>query len=69
MKAVVAQLVFAGCALIGGAWLIGLWCVGLMVIVIGVVAGADALLRDAGDVPRKNLSSHQEVIERYRRAA
>lgn len=55
--------------MLGGAALIGGWCVGLMLILGSLLVGADALLRDT-DTPvgRRVLSTHEDVIERFRRA-
>jgi hypothetical protein len=55
--------------MLGGAALIGGWCVGLMLIVGSAAVGVDALLRDTDTaVGRRVSTTHEDVIERFRRA-
>lgn len=61
-------LAAAGGALLGGA-LIGRWCVGLMLIAAAAAVAADALLRESGSVTgRAAATSHEDVLDRWRRA-
>jgi hypothetical protein len=63
----VVELAAAVVVMLFGAWLIGWWVVGLVLIVLGVLGAADAVLRDDdGRVSKQQLSD--EVLERYRRA-
>lgn len=63
----VVELAAAVVVMLFGAWLIGWWAVGIVLIVLGVLAAADAVLRDDdGRVSKQQLSD--EVLERYRRA-
>jgi hypothetical protein len=62
-------LLLAVGGMLGGAALIGGWCVGLMLIVGSAAVGVDALLRDTDTaVGRRVSSTHEDVIERFRRA-
>jgi hypothetical protein len=55
--------------MLGGGALIGTWCVGLLLIVGGLLVAGDALLRNSStETESRMVSSHDEVIERYRRA-
>jgi hypothetical protein len=49
-----------------GAWLIGWWAVGIVLVVLGALVAADAVLRDDDRPSKQQLSD--EVLERYRRA-
>ena len=54
--------------MVGGAWLISLWMVGIVLMLTGLGLGADAVLRDTGDSPQQRLHTHEDVLDRYRRA-
>jgi hypothetical protein len=62
----VVQLVAAVVVMLAGAWLIGLWAFGLVLFMLGLVAAADALLRD-DDRRTVSNSPSSEVLERWRR--
>jgi len=62
------QIYLACLVMLGGAYLIGLWAVGIMLILAGLLLGADALLRDSSTGQRKEIPSHEDVLDRYRRA-
>ena len=66
------QLTLAAAVMLGGAWLIAWWAVGVVLIVIGVLLGVDAVLRDDGnELADRRLSKQQlsdDVLERYRSA-
>lgn len=64
----VVELVVAASAMVGGAWLVGVWLVGLVLIVIGVALAADAVLRPFDQPDRRELSPHEDLLERYRRS-
>jgi ABC-type transport system involved in cytochrome bd biosynthesis fused ATPase/permease subunit len=68
----VVQLAVAAAVMLGGAWLIAWWAVGVVLVVIGVLLGVDAVLRDDGnELADRRLSKQQlsdDVLERYRRA-
>jgi len=69
----VVQLALAAAAMLGGAALIAWWAVGVVLVVIGVLLGVDAVLRDDGsnELADRRLSKQQlsdDVLERYRRA-
>lgn len=60
------QVVVAGAVMVGGAWLIAAWMVGVVLMLVGLMLGVDALLRDtATSAP---TVTHETVLERYRRA-
>lgn len=55
--------------MLGGGALIGAWCVGLLLIVGSLLVAGDALLRDSASETQARLSStHEDVLERWRRA-
>jgi hypothetical protein len=62
------QLVCAVGVMVGGAWLIALWMVGAVLMAAGVLFAADAVFRDNGKPARPQLRTHEDVLERYRRA-
>jgi uncharacterized membrane protein len=63
------QLAAAAGAIFGGAWLIGLWAVGVVLVIAGLAAVADVLLRNSDRWDARQLGeSHAEVLERWRRA-
>jgi len=62
------QLAAGVAVMVGGAWLISLWMVGIVLMLTGLGLGADAVLRDTGDGPQQRLHSHEDVLDRYRRA-
>ena len=64
----VVQLAAGVVVMLGGAWLIGWWAVGLLLVVLGLLVGADAFLRD--DEKDSGLEGvlSDEVLERWRRA-
>ena len=65
LRSATLQIVVAGLVMMGGGALIGLWVVGLMLIVAGLMLGADALLRD----DRKDTqTAHEDILDLYRRA-
>jgi hypothetical protein len=64
----VLQLLAAAGVMLGGAWLISLWMVGLVLMVAGLGLGVDALLRDSGAARKPRPHTHEDVLERYRRA-
>jgi len=69
----VVQLALAAAVMLGGAALIAWWAVGVVLVVIGVLLGVDAVLRDDGsnELADRRLSKQQlsdDVLERYRRA-
>jgi hypothetical protein len=51
-----------------GAWLIAAWMVGVVLMVAGLLLGVDALLRDSTAAPGRRASTHEDIMERYRRA-
>jgi hypothetical protein len=63
-----AQLLAAVLVALTGAWLIGLWMVGIVLMLVGGLWGADAVLRDTDTPARQPLHTHDDVLERYRRA-
>ncbi len=64
-----AQLFAAIGGMLGGGALIGTWCVGLLLIIGGLLVAGDALLRNSDtETESRMINSHEEVIERYRRA-
>ena len=64
-----AQLFAAVGGMLGGGALIGAWCVGLLLIVGSLLVAGDALLRDSATETQQRLaSSHEDVLERWRRA-
>ena len=63
-----AQILAAGLVMVGGAYLIALWMVGIVLMLAGLGLGADALLRDNSVSSRKPLPTHEDVLDRYRRA-
>lgn len=55
--------------MLGGGALIGTWCMGLLLIVGSLLVAGDALLRDsATETESRRVSSHEDVLERWRRA-
>ena len=62
-----AQLLGAIGMAVFGAWLIAGWMVGVVLIVAAVGLGADAVLRDDGNTTTQR-HTHEDVLERYRRA-
>lgn len=55
--------------MVGGAALVGAWCVGLLLIVGSLLVAGDALLRESpAETARAVRSTHEDVLERYRRA-
>ena len=67
VRAPQTQLLSAVAGMVGGAWLIAPWMVGIVLMLGSAAWGADALLRPAQ--PRRDRSGHEEVLERWRRAA
>lgn len=63
----VVQLVVGVVFMFGGAWLIGWWAVGLVLILFGVLAVVDAVLKEDAEPDTKRVF-HDEVLERWRRA-
>jgi hypothetical protein len=63
----ILQLLAGAVAILGGAWLIGWWAVGLVLILSGVLAIVDAVLKE-DDEPDTKRVFHDEVLERWRRA-
>jgi len=64
-----AQLFAAVGGMLGGGALIGAWCVGLLLIVGSLLVAVDALLRDSdSETQARVASSHEDVLERWRRA-
>jgi hypothetical protein len=64
----VLQLLAAAGVILGGAWLISLWMVGIVLMLAGLGLGVDALLRDSGGSSLQRPHTHEDVLERYRRA-
>jgi hypothetical protein len=62
----VLELIAAVVTMLVGAWLIGWWAVGIVLVVLGALVAADAVLRDDDRPSKQQL--HDEVLERYRRA-
>lgn len=64
------QVGAAGGIMVAGAALIALWAVGLVLIAFGALVAVDGLLRDSGGRPAdiRQLHTHDDVLERYRRA-
>ena len=67
LRAPQTQLLSAVAGMVGGAWLIAPWMVGVVLMLGSAAWDADALLRPAQ--PRRDRSGHEEVLERWRRAA
>jgi hypothetical protein len=68
LRTPVTQILLAGVVMVGGAYLVALWMVGIVLMVTGALLGVDALLRDTA-APRKTVAStHEDILERYRRA-
>ena len=67
LRAPQTQLLSAIGGMVGGAWLIAPWMVGIVLMLGSAAWGADALLRPSQ--PRRTRSGHEEVLERWRRAA
>jgi hypothetical protein len=63
----VVQLVVGVFAMFVGAWLIGWWAVGVLLVLFGVLAIADAVLKEDRDTDSKRVF-HDDVLERWRRA-
>lgn len=68
LRSPIVQLAAGVVVMVGGAWLISLWMVGIVLMLTGLGLGADAVLRDTGDSPQQRLHSHEDVLDRYRRA-
>jgi hypothetical protein len=68
VNTVLAQLSVAVAVMLGGAALIGLWVVGVVLMVGGLLLAADAVLRDSTDTSLRRPVSHEDVLERWRRA-
>ncbi len=67
MRLTLALLGIAVVGVFAGAWLVGMWAVGVMVMATSGGVGYFALVRDIPDRPA-DMSSHDAVIEDYRRA-
>ena len=63
----VVELAAALAVMLTGAWLIGWWAVGVVLLVMGALLAADAVLRDDTGNQRRHQASN-EVLERWRRA-
>lgn len=63
----VCQLVIAVVVMLCGAVLVAWWMVGVVLMAGGLLVAADAVLRDT-TAPLK-LGSHEDVLERWRRAS
>jgi len=68
LRSPLLQLSVAVLVMLTGAWLIAWWMVGIVLMLTGLGLGADAVLRDTGDSPQQRLHSHEDVLDRYRRA-
>ena len=68
LRSPIVQLAVGVAVMVGGAWLISLWMVGIVLMLTGLGLGADAVLRDTGDSPQQRLHTHEDVLDRYRRA-
>jgi hypothetical protein len=64
-----AQLLSAVGGMCGGAALIGPWMVGIVLMLGSAAWGVDAFLRDDGRRNPQVLSTHEDILERYRRAS
>lgn len=65
-----AQLLSAVAGMCGGAALIGPWMVGIVLMLASAGWGVDAVLRDdSRPAGRRQLGSHEAVLERWRRAS
>ena len=53
----------------GGAYLVAVWMVGVVLMVGGFLFGLDALLREDTSRPQPQLSSHEQILDRYKRAS
>jgi len=64
----IVELVAAVAVMLAGAWLIGWWAVGIVLVLLGALAAADAVLRDDDGHRRRGDVDVNPVIERWRRA-
>jgi len=69
LRAPQTQLLSAIGGMVGGAWLIAPWMVGAVLMLGSAAWGLDALLRPAQGRRSGVPSTHEEVLERWRRAA
>ena len=63
----ILQLLAGVVIMLVGAWLIGWWAVGCVLILFGILAIGDAILREDSGTDSKRVF-HDEVLERWRRA-
>ena len=68
VSGVLLQLAAAFGAMLGGAYLVGWWMVGVVLMAGGAGATADAVLRDSEPRRKPATVTHEDVLERYRRA-
>jgi hypothetical protein len=55
--------------MVGGAYLVAVWAVGIVLMAGGLLFGLDALLREDTSRPRQGLTSHEQILERWKRAS
>ena len=64
----IVELAAAVAVMLAGAFLIGWWAVGVVLVLLGALVAADAVLRDDDGHHRRGDVNPNPVIERWRRA-